>query len=240
MHRRGSAVIFATLTLCSFSERSHQRSPTFAYRVSVMQRFVGHPYSLTPFKKCARFPRVLVVNAGSPVANLVCGACPSAVVRGIPFIVVDALDGHCWRTQTHVLDERLKRALPPLANFDSAPPVVLERLGRWVSAPLAHSHPYVVRSSMAETVPEVVSGGSGLHLQTAAGLSATGSEIAAGDFCGVPALARKRPNCSCATTRNDRNCGKAPEFLSSKINKCHSCNCISSAQERHNKCTEAQ
>lgn len=108
----------------------------------------SQPASFARGRKC-RDVLVLIALRWASVLCLLKVARPSAIVRRIGTVVIDALkcESRC-RPLAHVGDEVCERMPPSIADSDSATAIAMERLRRWIDAALNHGLPSVVFRSV--------------------------------------------------------------------------------------------
>lgn len=80
--------------------------------------------------------------------------CPDAVARLVVAVVINPLQGHAFRSLTHVSEEVLERVPPSLADGDAPAAVPMISSGIRVEAPLFHGAPDVVGARLAHAVPD--------------------------------------------------------------------------------------
>jgi hypothetical protein len=78
--------------------------------------------------------------------------CPSTIRRCVVAVWVDAVDGHAWRTLSHVSKEIFKR-VPSFADYNSTGTVVFKVFAVFVITALEHAVPCSVRRSQFSIVP---------------------------------------------------------------------------------------
>lgn len=114
----------------------------------------------------------------APVVRILLGSSrPSAITRLVVTCIVDAVDAVLRRwAWPHMLEERLERRAPQIANTDSPPAVVLEADSAGVRAALDDAAPHAVLGESREAVAKVP-GLRPLPLQAAARDSVAGLQI---------------------------------------------------------------
>lgn len=110
----------------------------------MVRRLVWEVISFTPFQQCHSFASKLHKNGGALIDRLLKQCGPSAIVRCIVAVVVNAVDRMIWRRrQTHICQEIIKQ-LPSVTHFNAAAAVI--RVGRFfrVIATFFYSLPYLI------------------------------------------------------------------------------------------------
>lgn len=95
------------------------------------------------------------LSCSSSVSKLVGTGCPSAVVRRVTLVVIDALKRVFGWARSHIGVERLKRVSPAVAHRDTSAAVVCERGSLRAIASAASHHPTVVFRRAASAVFKV-------------------------------------------------------------------------------------
>ena len=102
---------------------------------------------------CQKIAVKLISFCNPSICNLFPVSCPSAIFRGIPFVVVNSVDAmfFTWLA-SHVENKVFKRIKPSIANIYSASAVILKRCISFVGATLNNCCPSIVFKRVSKSV----------------------------------------------------------------------------------------
>jgi hypothetical protein len=206
---------------------------------------VRYAHLFTPLFKSEGVSIKAVKTRRSPISYLLGPRCPSAVIRLIVAVIVNALNAHPVRRLTHISKEIVK-AFPPITHGYASSSVVLKDVAVFVLASLAHPTPNIVSRSPRQTVPF----GGAFCQKAAAGLGFASSDISAIALNNVAALAPKAPDSAATPPATYALNGCEPtKNHASHIKECHRCNSTTNKrcygvwarqQKRHAACMALQ
>lgn len=142
---------------------------------------------------------------------------PSAVLRTVALVVVDAVNSLSVRTATHVFEKVFKGA-PVFANRNAATAIVFVVAMLWVSAALVNPGPNVVFGRSRHSVSRE----SGAEFLCSNAAAAGGSTVGHVGFSGdhySAALARELPEVSLASDLYKPHSGQSSKFFTCNIGR---------------------
>ena len=182
---------------------------------------------LLPLRQRSHLTAPLDFRHCAPVSRLLNLRGPAAVSRCIRPVVVDAVQRRSWRRFTHVSKEVFEHA-PPLADSDSASPVVREEFRVLVLTSLPHAAPNVMHRRLGFPVAQ---GRRVVLLVAAARLRPSIHQVCAMAFDNGSAVAPASPDGPAATTASRVfEDGKSLKSLPSEIAQWHGSTSITKAR----------
>jgi hypothetical protein len=188
---------------------------------------------------CQRFRHAVVRYqlCFSRVSDLLGFSCPSAVLRKVAFVVVNAINRVLrGRGFTHVRQKRLKVIKPSVAHRDASATVVMESMVARVMATSLHAAPSVVCLCASPSITVSVNRvpmlevpltnfGNGFFRDATARFNAATLQVVGFDELFTTAGANTSPMCASSVFSgwfdNTLNNSQTPKYLTGKINKFH-------------------
>lgn len=207
------------MNLLARFDRSGQRSLYRPARTKTPnQSALAHSYLIGPLGDSQAFAAKLKKAVGYSVICLFFWSCPSAIVREVSQVVVDAVNTVLWAwTRAHIFNEVFRTILPTLTNGYTSTSIQFVAFGIRLCATADHGGPAIILRHMTKAV-SFISLGKLLAMQAPATLGLAIYQIVNSSGGFIAAITDKKPRGNILTNLSDvSKHNKTTKPLSSQV-----------------------